>query len=380
MEELERAPSIEALLVRLAAERDRLVERAIEAFDTEHPALPALPAEERRRGFVEILPLGLAAVGEDRAPTEAELEAVRGLTRRRARQGLSLEATLHAYRSGATFVMEEATRAGDEIGLGAEDLLRLTRRFWSWLDSVTAEVADAYHEAEEAEGSGVRRAAALRGLLEGTIGATALHETARELGLDPDAAYAPCVARPTDGVPPHRARLALEGAGAGGAVRTDALPGLVAGVVVRRPADVPGLVVGVGPEAPLSGLAGAADQARVALDTATAFDLPAGTYDLGALGLLPVVLGDPGAGSRAVRCCFGPFPSPEPLASTLRALLDAGLHVDAAAQSLGVHANTLRYRVRRFEAATGLSLGRTEDVVLVWWALQRRRLDVAGEA
>ncbi|HMH93751.1 MAG TPA: helix-turn-helix domain-containing protein [Streptosporangiaceae bacterium] len=39
----------------------------------------------------------------------------------------------------------------------------------------------------------------------------------------------------------------------------------------------------------------------------------------------------------------------------------------------GVHPNTVRYRVGRFEQATGCSLRHTESLVEAWWALRRHR-------
>jgi DNA-binding PucR family transcriptional regulator len=46
----------------------------------------------------------------------------------------------------------------------------------------------------------------------------------------------------------------------------------------------------------------------------------------------------------------------------------------ATARELGVHVNTVRHRLNRFEEATGRSLHETEAIVEVWWALQRQQL------
>jgi DNA-binding PucR family transcriptional regulator len=48
--------------------------------------------------------------------------------------------------------------------------------------------------------------------------------------------------------------------------------------------------------------------------------------------------------------------------------------VDLTARDLGLHNNTIRHRLSRFEEISGRSLRETETVVEVWWALQRRRL------
>jgi DNA-binding PucR family transcriptional regulator len=48
--------------------------------------------------------------------------------------------------------------------------------------------------------------------------------------------------------------------------------------------------------------------------------------------------------------------------------------VDTTARELGVHSNTIRQRLGRFEETTGRSLHEAEVLVEVWWALQRRHL------
>ena len=63
------------------------------------------------------------------------------------------------------------------------------------------------------------------------------------------------------------------------------------------------------------------------------------------------------------------------LATTAQAYIASGMKVDDASASLHIHANTLRYRVRRFNELTGAALqplaaGQTLRVNLhTWWAL-----------
>ena len=54
--------------------------------------------------------------------------------------------------------------------------------------------------------------------------------------------------------------------------------------------------------------------------------------------------------------------------------LASGMRVDASAKALIVHPNTLRHRLDRFQQLTGADLRKTQDVVEVWWALERRRV------
>jgi DNA-binding PucR family transcriptional regulator len=59
---------------------------------------------------------------------------------------------------------------------------------------------------------------------------------------------------------------------------------------------------------------------------------------------------------------------------TVQCFLDNDLSTETTAHELGVHVNTIRQRLARFEEATGGSLRETEAIVEVWWALRRRRL------
>ena len=53
------------------------------------------------------------------------------------------------------------------------------------------------------------------------------------------------------------------------------------------------------------------------------------------------------------------------------------MRVRQAAERLHVHENTMRYRLRRYAELTGADLTVTEELVGVWWALQRESLDRA---
>jgi len=57
---------------------------------------------------------------------------------------------------------------------------------------------------------------------------------------------------------------------------------------------------------------------------------------------------------------------------TLERYLDNDCQVQRTATELGVHPNTVRYRVSRFEQLTGCSLKHNESLVEAWWALRRR--------
>ena len=65
------------------------------------------------------------------------------------------------------------------------------------------------------------------------------------------------------------------------------------------------------------------------------------------------------------------------LQRTVHEYLASGLRVHRTAEVLYIHPNTLRYRLEKFEEITRADLRRMQDLLELWWALERRKLDVA---
>ena len=86
-----------------------------------------------------------------------------------------------------------------------------------------------------------------------------------------------------------------------------------------------------------------------------------------------------GVGREVVRRCLEPLGAlgafGRELRATLAAYVENGARVDPTAAALGVHPNTVRHRLRRYEETTGLDLARIDDVVELWWSLERDRID-----
>jgi DNA-binding PucR family transcriptional regulator len=72
----------------------------------------------------------------------------------------------------------------------------------------------------------------------------------------------------------------------------------------------------------------------------------------------------------------GPFGAV--LTDTLRAFFANGLRTDATASDLGIHTNSFRHRLRRYAELTGARIDRTEDLVAIWWAMEREVLRKAS--
>jgi len=227
-----------------------------------------------------------------------------------------------------------------------------------------------------------RRSALIRGLVEGTLPLAEAAAAARSHGLLPSATYRAIRARPGAGTGPlelARAVAATGGANGHGALAT-ALEGEVIAIVSGVPRIPDGAVAGVGAPAALWALDSSFRLATRALETALAYGLE-GVVDIDDLSLRPAILTEPHLGERLVLRYIAPLmelgPFGETLRHTVHEYLDSGMRIHRAAEALYIHPNTLRYRLERFEEVTSANLGRTQDLLELWWALERHRLDLA---
>jgi purine catabolism regulator len=182
-------------------------------------------------------------------------------------------------------------------------------------------------------------------------------------GLDPQDRYAALLAIATGAPQGEDVRAAaakvLDGRGARylSAARRDRAAFLVATdleddafAIARELVDAaPGTRVGVGRPASGTGLGRSLLEARAALDAVAG---PVASYhDLGALELL---LSLPSAALEAfVARVLGPASANAWLLESLAALLDTGCRWSEAADRLGIHRHTLRYRMEQLRKQTG---------------------------
>ncbi len=131
----------------------------------------------------------------------------------------------------------------------------------------------------------------------------------------------------------------------------------------------PGTRVGVGRPSSGSGLGRSLLEARAALDTVAR---PVASYhDLGSLELL---LGLPGATLEAfVARVLGPASTNSWLLESLEALLDSGCRWSEAADRLGVHRHTLRYRMEQLRKQTGRHPDDPAQRMELWLAVKAKQ-------
>jgi hypothetical protein len=365
----------------LLADADRIAERAAARMQELLPSYAKVP-------LAELTPIVLAntrnllgAIADpqtDRSRAEADYQAS-GETR--ARQGIAGDEMLHAWRIGLEVTREEAHVTAEKAGAGSAELLEFLEAMWQWGDVGMIATARAHREAEFelARHEQHHRTNLVRGILFGTLSRAAIGVQAAGYGLDLDGSYHAVRARPggeltvralerqlgvADGAGPRRGLAAL-------------LDGDLVGFVL---APLPGSIattVGVGPPAALHELANSFRLATRALEAATATGAP-GPVAMEQLGLWPALIADGDVGDELMRRIVAPVLAQgrtgEAVLETVVRYLDNDLRLEVTAEEMFLHVNTVRYRLRRFEELSGMGLRRVDDLVQVWWAIQRHRL------
>lgn len=360
---------------------EQLVSEIVSAIRAEVPAFRELQSQELRRFVSSDLYRGQAAMVEGRPPTEQELEESAAVVARLARAGIAMEACIQARGVAMRRFLEDRRIRARDAGVDDATQIEFVYALWNWADAVLVRSSAAYHEvAKEMAGRhDDRRSQFLHALLEGTLERSEAQSRAAAYGLLPGRRYMAFRARAAPAVDPAQLIRSIEltgGADGGGALAA-VLEGEVCGVVSNAPHLNGEAVLGLGPAVELASLDESFRLASRALDTAVAFGLR-GVADVDELSLRPAILTEDHAGDTLVRRYLEPLRAlgefGETLERTVRQYLACGMRIDESARGLIVHPNTLRHRLERFQELTGADLRKTEDLVEVWWALERRTI------
>ncbi|RBY93986.1 PucR family transcriptional regulator [Blastococcus sp. TBT05-19] len=374
-------PEVAARLAELApllmSELEDMTDRMLDVLLRSEPAYRELlvPEEELRASTRRNLEHGLQTLlagWTDHA--DGTRAGARAVGRRRAAQGVPLEAVLRAYRLGGQVTWEGLLSVSQRSPHGHDVLLlEVAGSVWRTNDADCAAVAEGYREEQRrlAGVDEVARQQVLDGLIDGRGGDPAFVRSASELlamPLDgrlmavvalPGPDGCPALDAPTDGLLKRGVRSVWGGRG-------DAQVGFVVLGAVR-PADVVALLTGVarGPVGVSDVVADAAGAgAAYRLAETAARTLPAGVRRVVSIDeRLPEALlsNSPEISSRLVGQSLGgllELPEDEQgvLLDTLEAFLAADGSPTRAADALYCHRNTVMHRLRRIESVTGRKL------------------------
>jgi hypothetical protein len=304
-------------------------------------------------------------VGSGRGRAGVSREIYVELGRGEFGQGRSLDALLSAYRTGARVAWRRCVEAGKAAGVDPDDLYALGEAMFAYIDGLSAESTEGYAQAQSAAaGERARERRRLIGLL---------------LQSPPpdDRAVAGAAENAGWTVPERLAVLVVE------ADDPDALASRLGTGVIAMETDAGVLAVVPDPDAPrrraeiaraLGDRLAALGSVVAATDAATSAERARLALRLAAAGVLPGPLvvcdehlpelvlhadrrlaGDLSAAALSPLEGLGPA-SRLKLEETLRAWLDHRGRVEETAVALGVHPQTVRYRVNQLREHFGAAL------------------------
>jgi hypothetical protein len=365
-------PASADLLAQLESRRSEIESEMLRDLGALVPAYSELAGDELTRVAAhchEHVSAFLGALRRGRPPGGEELEFVRQVGRRRAREGFELENLMRGYRSGMRVLSRWIARCAGPDGASLQAALSMTQALIEHGDAINTSLAEGYH----AEGQRVlaeSRAAArdlVEDLLAGHAG-PALAARCRQLGLDPEQPLQVAVARPYDparGLETTEKQLRMAGFPALAVHRHDH-------VVLMAPATVPlrSLLERSGPRQPMragislpvTSLGDPVVQAHREALQALALAAPGQVVRLSDLSLFDYLVATADETSR--RLAPRGLPAVDGvLRSTLDAYASADLNAERAAQRLAVHPNTVHYRLGRVRRLTGRDPRRLPDLV-----------------
>lgn len=310
------------------------------------------------------------------APDAAQIIEAEELALERMEQGVPLGSVLAGFRLCMTVILRHLQQLAPEHGLSTEEVLSSANLLWTLGDAFSTRAVIAHQERSVAQAvadSGRRSRWIIDAVMTG-LPRTELRSGAAAYGVGDQTVRALTAPRHDRGADVGR-RIQDWAARAGVSALSTPHGTAEVGIVIGAPepgVQPEGMTLALGSAGTLEGLPESFSAATRALQTALRVG-HRGVADLETLSWRMGVTASPETTALLRRRhlepleaegAFGTF-----LLETVRAYLAHGLSIPRAAESIPVHVNTLRYRLRRFQELTGADLRDPEDLIEVSWAL-----------
>lgn len=326
--------------------------------------------------------------GRDILPAEISEDEAKS-SRRRAVQGVPAEDVVACYWAVLAVLRDEFIARASAAGVPSDVILAGTRRLWDMTDRLSGVLMQARHDIDIslARRDERQKVAFLQRVLNGNLLPSEVVQFGTAYGLEPDSEHWVFRARHPRGTPQSLSRhIEYTCGGDHSAPLVGPIDGDLAGITGQRPSVNDGLTVlaTVGPS-PLTMLAQAFAECTRLLNVAVRYHKH-GLVDRESLSVRIAVVEESDIGAalydRYVATVLGCCPMADLILRSVQVYLASHRRIQAAADALLIHSNTLRYRLDKFTSITGADLTDTEVIIEVWWALEywQVRQDQIGRA
>lgn len=310
-------------------------------------------------------------------------------SRRRAVQGVPSEDVVACYWAVLAVLRDEFIARAGAAGIPPEIILAGTRRLWDMTDRLSVVLMQARQEIDIdiARRDERQKLALLQRILNGNLLPSEVSHAGSAYGLEPGSEHWVFRARHPAGTTQSLTRhIELTCGGPHFPPLVGPIDGDLAGITCKRPTVNDDLTVlaTVGPF-PLTMLGQAFAECTRLLNVAARYG-KRGLVDRESLSVRIAVIEESEIGAalfhRYVATVLDTGPMADPVLESVQAYLAHHRRVQAAADALRIHGNTLRYRLDKYTSLTGADLTNTEVIIEVWWALEywQVRRDQIGQA
>ncbi|MEW1722800.1 helix-turn-helix domain-containing protein [Streptomyces sp. NPDC093109] len=344
----------------------------------EIPTYAAVTREQIEAATFRNRQMAVRVLRTRRPPSMDQTGHAQQATLDRLRAGVPIEDIMAGFRLSVSTIEDRLIELAAELGVPGEEVVPLIRLLSQFSDVLSAAGAAAYreHGLTLAVTERRRRDDWLSALLRGTLDDDQMADGIARFRLDPDAQYIAFCGAAADEATNDRAAATLaahfhQAPGAHGLL-TQVQQGRLMGLLPDLPPAVSGLLIAAGPAARIPQVAVSFETAQRVL--AAASGVPEGVRTVDDLGWRIGLRRVPELSTLVRRRYLDPLQAMGPLGNQilddLGVFLANGRSIPRTARELHVHVNTLRYRLSRFEDATGFSLADTDTIIELAWALE----------
>lgn len=369
------------LLARVESDAESIAARIADELLATIPGYEGVSVEALAASAKRNFAMSIRTIQNGREPSPEDVPEADDLAYERLEQGVPLGSLLSGFRRSMVEVMRSLVALSYEYRVSSELMLEWSTLLWSLGDVFATRATAVYRDREidvaiadsARRSEWIGRAVAGRSGTAELLWGAAMYDVPNEIPISVFAAAAGA-----DTGSESESRLQDWARRSGVRILSTVQSNAVVGIVIGEPdLDIkgPGFPVGLGGPAPLSDLSEAFAEASLVLRAAEDLGIRK-VVDAECLSWRLALHRSPETTDLLRRRYLDPLretgPFAQELVESVRAYLNNRMNAPAAAKSIPVHVNTLRYRLRRFEELTGADLGDVESLIEISWVLADR--------